>query len=946
MDMRFGVLGPVEVLVSGRPVPLGGPRPRALLAVLLVHTGRAVSTEHLIDQIWGEDPPASAPAALQVHASTLRKVLGDRLVTTPPGYLLAAPPDEVDALCFEERAAAARRDLAARPAAAAGELAAALALWRGAPFEDSPDTPDVAEARLRLAELRLFAQEDHLEAQLTLGRHDDVLADLARLAGDHPTRERLAGLHLLALHRGGRTADARAAYEAHRRALDAGRQAEPGAGIAALARAVDRSDPTLMPPSTIPTPASRFVGREDELRALSGQLREVRLLTLTGPGGAGKTRLALELARGAAPGHPDGAHVVELAATQAPPPAATGPAPVSSRVSDRFAASPGSPVTDRVAAAVGVREAAGEPLLDRLAAHLADTSVLFVLDNCEHLLDAVATVSAALLDRCPGVRIVATSREPLGVPGEAVWPLAGLGTPADGDPDQVAVRTGAVRLLVDRAGSARPDFALAGDDVGTAGRLCRRLDGLPLAIELAAAQLRTLSLAEVADRLGRRLDLADRRARTTPDRHRTMRAAIDWSYQLLGPEEQAAARALAAFADGCRVDAAEQVTGHGVEVLDRLVDRSVLTAEVRPDGTRYRMLELVHEYATGRLVDAGESDATRRRHAAWYVDLAAATAAYGGADHADLTHRLDSEEANLRTALNWCLGEGADPESAVRIAAPLWWYWWARGLMSEGRDWLHRALVALGPEPGRYRGAALRGAASLARNNGDLAEARALGEDLLANYRAIDMPVGVIVALNSLCVTATGQGDFDAALACGEESRDLAVKLGDEQLRATALNNIGLALRNLGRHADATAALEEAVRVWRVLDDRRGEAATLCNVGFAARQSGDLARSRELYMTSLALYRELDIAEGIVDILDALAVLATAEGRPAEGLRLLTVADRERSRLGSALFVPDELDERTRTLAAARAALGDRAAAVAAEAREVPLTGLVAELTA
>ncbi|WP_412543590.1 BTAD domain-containing putative transcriptional regulator [Longispora sp. K20-0274] len=937
VELTFGVLGPVQVLISGEPAPLGGPRPRALLAVLLVHSGRAVSTEHLIDQIWGEDPPASASAALQVHASTLRKALGDRLVTTPPGYLLAASPAEVDALRFEERATAARRALATRPAEAVAELTEALALWRGAPFADTPDTPDVAAARLRLAELRLYAQEDHLEAQLTLGRHDRVLPDLAGLAAAHPTRERLAGLHVLALHRAGRPDDARAAYEAHRRALDAGPRMEPGPAIAALARAVDRRDPTLGAPSPIPTPASRFVGREAELRLLAGQLAEVRMLTLTGPGGAGKTRLALELARGAAADHPDGAYVVELAAT--PAPAAVPPA-------GRVAGSPGSPVTDRIAAAAGVRDRPGEPLLDRLAAHLAGTSTLFVLDNCEHLTDPVATVAATLLDRCPGVRIVATSREPLGVGGEAVWPLAGLGTPSDDDPDPVALGTEAVRLLVDRAGSARPGFALVGDDIGTAGRLCRRLDGLPLAIELAAAQLRTRSVAEVADRLGRRLDLADRRARTTPDRHRTMRAAIDWSYQLLGPEEQAVFRAVAAFADGCRADAAERVSGHGVDVLDRLVERSVLTADVRPDGTRYRMLELVHEYAAERLTDAGEAEATRRRHVAWYVELATATAAYGGTDHADLTRRLDCEEANLRTALNWCLGEGADPESAVRIAAQLWWYWWARGLMTEGRDWLHRALAALGPEPGRFRGAALRGAASLARNNGDLAEARALGEDLLVNYRALDMPVGVIVALNSLCVTATGQGDFDAALARGEESLELAVELGDDQLRATALNNVGLVLRNLGRCAEATAAFDEAVRLWRVLDDRRGEAATLCNVGFAARLGGDPARSRELYLTSLALYRELDISEGILDILEALAVLATAEGRPAEGLRLLTVAGRERLRLGSALFVPDELAERDRTLTAARAALGDRAAEIADAARELPLTAVVAELTA
>ncbi|HEY0804532.1 MAG TPA: BTAD domain-containing putative transcriptional regulator, partial [Pseudonocardiaceae bacterium] len=533
----FRVLGPLRVLVDGEPARLGGPRPRAVLGALLVRVGQAVSVAHLIDQVWGEDPPATATAALQMHVSALRKVLGDRLVTAPSGYQLDATPGDVDAVRFEDMISQARRHLTERPARAVADLAAALALWDGEPYTDVPAGSDVTASRLRLVELRLSALEDRMDAELTLGRHARIVAELTGLVVEHPLREGLAGLYLTALYRCDRIADAQAYYQELRQRLDTELGLEPGPDIAALARAIDRRDPTLDPPTTIPVPPSRFIGRRGALEQLAGQLGRSRLLTVTGPGGSGKTRLALELARDTEIDHPDGVYVVELASAQ----------------------DEGS-IPDRLATALSVGARVDEPLTRTLITHLRDFRALVVLDNCEHLIDGCAKLAAELLSNCAGLRILATSREPLGVTGEHIWPLAGLAMPAPTDSPSSAARTEAVRLLADRGAAARAGFIIDSRNIELAGQLCRTLDGLPLAIELAAAQLRTMSLAELTAHIGRRigttLALADRRSRTTPERHQTMRAAIDWSYRLLSPAEQGLFRRMSVFAGGCGLDAA------------------------------------------------------------------------------------------------------------------------------------------------------------------------------------------------------------------------------------------------------------------------------------------------------------------------------------------------------------------------------------------------------
>ncbi|HEY4022310.1 MAG TPA: BTAD domain-containing putative transcriptional regulator [Pseudonocardiaceae bacterium] len=940
--MEFRVLGTLEVLVSGKPARLGGPRPRAVLSTLIVHAGTPVSTGHLIDQVWGSQPPATAMASLQMHVSALRKVLGDRLVTTNSGYQLNAADDELDASRFVAIIDAVRPLLGERPTRAIADLAAALALWRGEPFTGTPAGSDVAAARLRLSELRLSALEDRIDTELGLGRHADVIAELAELVVRHPVRERLTGLYLLALYRCGRINDAQAAYQRLRAELAAELELEPGAEIVSLARAIDRRDPTLNPPTQIPTPASRFIGRRREVERLAAQLGTTRLLTVTGPGGSGKTRLALELARDTAADHPDGVYIVELASS-----------PTGGSVADRIA----DALTSRTLAhrprgglTKSVRSGTEQPLVTTLANHLRGWRALIVLDNCEHVIAKAAAVAAELLSNCVGLRILATSREPLGVAGEEVWPLAGLTVPAENERPATAVTTEALRLLADRGKGVRAGFTITGRDVAVASRLVRRLDGLPLAIELAAAQLRTRSLAELTNQLESRyesqLALADRRTRTLPDRHQTMRAAIDWSYQLLAEDEQALFRTMSVFAGGATPGAIDLVEGRDDvhDLLARLVDQSVLVADVRQEGTRYRMLDLVRAYATERLVEAGDATRIRKLHATWCVALASSAANYGGVDHTERVAQLTAEEANLRAALDWCLGEGGEPSLALEIASPLWWYWWARGLMAEGRDWLRRALAASDPAPSQSRGSALRAAAALTRNSGDYREARELGEECLAVFESLASVTGSINALGGLCVTTIAEQDFEAALRYGERTRDLAKTTGDQLRYASALNNIGLALRCLGRLDEAEQTFNAALEGWRAVKDRRGEAATIGNLGVLALRSGNRARSHKLIMDSLRGYHQIDLAEGMLDALDALACLAVADNDPVTALRLLTVSGRERERLGAALFVQDEIADREAAVIAAHTALGDQATAVIAAARGLALRPLVAEL--
>jgi predicted ATPase/DNA-binding SARP family transcriptional activator len=575
--MEFRILGPLEVDDGTGPVRIPGAKERALLADLLVHAGRVVSADRLIDDLWGDQPPGNPANTLQGRVSALRRALGPVagvLVTRPPGYLLELDHEQVDAARFDRLVAEARRSAARDSPDAARQLDEALALWRGPALAEFADQPWAQAEAARLEELRLVAVELRAEVGLAAGRHSELVGELEALVAAHPHRERLRARLMLALYRSGRQADALRVYQETRAVLAEELGIDPSPELQRLHRGILTQDPSLdgaaavpatPPPRNLPERLTSFVGRELELSEVGKLVEQHRLVTITGPGGAGKTSLAVELARQLGDGWPDGVWLVELAALRDP-----------------------GLVPEAVIAALGIGEEPGVasgPLaapVERLAEFVRDKGLLLVLDNCEHLAGACAELVERLLRGAPGLKVLATSREVLGVPGEVRWPVPPLAVPEDAVAAEALAGFDAVRLFAERARMADPDFVLDADSGPAAAELCRRLDGMPLAIELAAARVRVLPTRELAARLHDRFRLLTGGARTADPRQRTLRATVDWSWELLEEPDRRLFRRLAVFAGGWTLDAAEAVcAGDGVaadDVLDgmvRLVDRSL-----------------------------------------------------------------------------------------------------------------------------------------------------------------------------------------------------------------------------------------------------------------------------------------------------------------------------------------------------------------------------------
>ena len=926
--MEFRVLGEVEAIEGGRLLLLGGPKPRALLAHLLLNAGRPIARDELVDELWGDAPPPTARDSLNVHTGVLRRALGARLRTVPPGYLLDASPGEIDSTRFETQVDEIRKG-SHTPAESASALAAALALWRGPVYGGIPVGPSAAAAAARLDELRLSALEERIEADLALGRHAALVAELTGILASGPARERLAGQLMLALHRCDRSADALAVYGATCRVLDDQLGVDPSDALTQLSRAIHRGDPTLAAPgpSLLPSPLSRFIGRRDELARAGELLATARLLTLSGIGGCGKTRLGLELARLAAPAHPGGLYFVDLA-------------PVGR----------GASVARQLAAVLGVRERRGMPLPVQLATRLRHHRTLLVLDNCEHLAQSCAELCTQLLETAPGLRILVTTREPLGISGEVVFTVKGLAVPAAGDAIAEVEASDAVRLLLDRATAVRPGFTIGAAEAQVAAALCRRLDGLPLAIELAAARLSNLSLEEVAARVEERLDALGA-SRSIDARHRTMRASIEWSYEMLDEPERIALRRLSVFAGAFSREGAEAVIagwepiGADTDVpgtCGRLVDKSMLVAEPGPERTCYRMLEIVRQFSAERLLAAGETTAGRVRHARWYHDFVPEARVWAGPDQQLWMERIKRELGNVHASLAWYLGDGWEGGRALEMAGPLWWFWYTSGRVGEGRAWLSRVLAATPPEPSAARGLAVRGAAALARITGEFAEALRLGEESLAVCRALGEERGVAAALNNLCITGIMSGDFDAARSHGEEGLLIIERLGDVLGKATSLNNLGLLARVSGDLDRATQLFTTALDIWRAGGDRRGIAAGLSNLAIVARHRLETERARKLALEALTIYSDLEFDEGQLDCLEVIGAAAAADGDSARALRLLLVTTRAREELGWPLFVPDELAQVRDALALSRDALDAiDVERIAVDARDVTLADAV-----
>ncbi|MBV9851285.1 MAG: tetratricopeptide repeat protein, partial [Armatimonadetes bacterium] len=712
-------------------------------------------------------------------------------------------------------------------------------------------------------------------------------------------------------------------------------------------RRKDRGRPANAPPSprlgprhNLPPQGTSFVGREREVGEVRALLATRRLLTLTGAGGAGKTRLALRTASSLLEEFPGGLWLVELA-------------PLADAAL----------VPQAVVQALGVREEAGTPLSRTLAAWIGDNRLLLILDNCEHLTDACAALAAELRCACPHLHILATSREPLRVAGEQVYPVPGLSLPDTRRPTtpQTLSEVESVRLFVERTRLVRPDFAVMDANAPAVAQVCWRLDGLPLAIEMAAARVRAMAVEEVMAGLDDRFRLLTGGSRSAPPRHQTLRALIDWSYELLNEPEKILLRRLSVFAGGCILEAAERVcAGTGVagwEVLDlltSLVDKSLVIFEDQSSGTgRYRLLETVRQYGAERLEESGEAEEVRRRHTLFYLALAEEAAPHltGYDPVAWLTH-LDAEHENLRAALEWCLGDGGDTEAALRLCSSLVEFWHRRGYLTEARQWLGRALARLTDAPPEARAGALSEAARAAceqsdyqaarglyeqalsiqrergdahgiadnsdalgwtlYNLGDLAAARALFEQCLALGRERQEPRIVLQALTSLGDWEEDRNEHAAARALYQEALEVANELGVGQATITALRGLARIDFNDGRYDESRTRTEEVLLRQRALGHTAGVAESLRALGDVARAQRDGPAAHAFYEESRAIYRALDNEVGVGGTLNSQGLMAAQEGDYARAIALyeqwLAIHEERGDRAGAA-FALDHMGE-------------------------------------
>ncbi|GAA4575706.1 BTAD domain-containing putative transcriptional regulator [Planotetraspora kaengkrachanensis] len=814
--MRFGILGATEIWPgAGRPpITVGGPRVRAFLALLLLSPGRLVTTEHLIDGVYGDDPPNGAGNAVQSQIARLRRMIGDDglIRSRSGGYLIEADPGDIDAHRFESLAAEGRRALAEGDhRRAAGMLDEALALWRGPALADIGSAPFAAAQVTRLEESRLAATEDRMEAGLALGEHRDLVPRLEQLVAAHPVRERLRAQLMRALAASGRQADALESYADIRRTLADELGADPSPELSEAHLTVLRGEPAPRTGGRVGLPAhlTDLVGRADDVERVARLLEGHRLVTLSGPGGMGKTRLAAE----AATREPGDVCFVELAAH--------------------------STVLPAILDALDLRESglrAQEPTPDpfqRLVAALTGRPVLLVLDNCEHLVDDAAAVAQRLLGRCPALRILTTSREVLAVTGEVVFPVRPLS------------RVAATRLFVERATAVRPSFV---EDGPALERICDLLDRLPLAIELAAARLRTLPLAEIEARLDDRFALLSRGSRTAQARHRTLRDVVEWSWNLLEDVEQVTARRLAVFAGGATREAAERVCGaNAAEALSSLVDKSLVAF----DGERYSMLATIRAYCSDGSAEAGQA------HLDYFLHLAETAEPWSRrAEQVDWLARLSSDLTNLNAALRWAMDSG-DLATAVRMVAALSPYW-----MLSGR-----------------RGEAGRAAAELL----DLISARSdhdVVEGLEEEY--------VLCVLDAAAVGSAPDAHVTRArtvMAGRTASRPFLTFLwgsfsgiadGPADLRGAkdpwtlSLLHFGIGLRSWWVDSDRAEAEREftlALRGFRALGERWGMATTLAELALLAEQRGDTAASAAMTDEALDLAGQLGATEDMANLL-------------------------------------------------------------------------------
>ncbi len=663
----------------------------------------------------------------------------------------------------------------------------------------------------------------------------------------------------------------------------------------------------------LPRQITSFVGRETELAQIAAMIEDSSLVTLAGAGGCGKTRLAIEAARTTAARFSDGVHLVELAAL-----------------------TDGSLVVQACADALGIREEGAKSLDELLRSSLSTRSCLIVLDNCEHVLEAAARLVDTILKSCPRVHVVATSREALGISGESTFRVPSLPTPDarfNGGASDLA-KFGAVQLLVERVRAVSPGFALTDANAGAVAKICQRLDGIPLAIELVAARFKAMTPEQISQRLGEAFRLLTGGSRTALPRQQTLRALIDWSYGLLSENERVMLRRLSVFAGGWRLESAERVcAGEAIDefevadLLTHLVDKSLVTFEPEREGdgsgsARYRMLETVRQYSRDKLLESGEGSALRTRHLDYYLSFAEECDKHmRGAEQGVWIRRLEAEHDNLRAASEWCTAEGGEGVKALRLGAALFRYWWSRGYLTEGRAHMLGALAAdTAAAATPVRATVLHAAGWIAKMQGDLDAAKESMERSVAIRREIGDKAGLAGTLNALGLVAQSRGDLDEAMRLYEDGLAIQREIGNKRGIAGTLLNLGVLALHKGDVDLAERHWSESLEVYRAAGDRLYTAGLLCNLGNAAMKRKDLEAARSRYRESLRLFREYGSGADVALLLEGFSGLALACGMPRRGAVLLGAGAAMRDRIGAPIPNEDRA-EHERHVAALRAAM-------------------------
>jgi predicted ATPase/DNA-binding SARP family transcriptional activator len=844
-SVEIRVLGPVDVVAERGVVDLPLQQ-RRLLGMLSTRPQATLPIDELLEALWGEQQPASRAKVVQIYISRLRHALGSTTAvrTTRDGYALDLDAVSIDAARFEQLLVEARQATAsANPALARSLLRRGLSLWRGRAFGEFAYEDWARLEAERLEELRLAASEEWLAAELALGRHAEALSEIRRLADEHPWRERFQELAMLALYRCGQQSEALEAYAQTQKRLRDDLGLEPGPELRELQRRILQQDPQLASPApspeaddSLPTAADELVARELELQELEDILvqRRARLLVLTGSGGSGKTRLALEVARRTASSFANGATFVDLSSL-------------------RHSALVGDAIARAIRAAIRPDE---DPI-DRVAEVLRPQERLLVLDNVEQLRPTPVRI-VELLMRAPHLVLLVTSRTALHLTGEHVYPV-----------DPLPLEDAAA-LFCMRARAADTRFEPTAEDLVAIERICERLDGLPLAIELAATRIRALSPSELLERLGPHLQLLDTGPVDRPPRQQALRATLDWSIDLLTPEERRDFSGLSVFAGGWTLVGAEAVAETSVDTLTSLVDHSLVRHERSASTSRYTMLDTIREFAQEQLA-ADESERLSRRHAQFLVEIGEAADAAPVAGRDAAMQELLPELANFRAAIAWAIN--SDPELALRLA-------WVGTLFqlptSELRSLLEQAIAVSGDEPTLSRARATHAAARFAGMAGATEHSRALWNQALALYQLLGETAGVARSLAGLGVAAMQDGDPVNARSLYARSLQLYQSLGDRDGEWIVTNNLGELEREAGDYALASQLLDAAVVIAEDSDDAEAAAMSLHGLGDLALAQGQTARAEELHRKAISIAAELP--GGRRSLCMSLAALASIAG--------------------------------------------------------------------